>query len=84
MTKFEKAVSIIANEYRYDCEELDCDIAELFRCWELDSEDMKTEFLSILNEMFDGDFTDDCEIFDDDGSIKTFRQLSMAVKKYHF
>lgn len=83
MTKFEEAVTIIANEYKADCKELDCSIAELFKCWGFDSEDMKEEFLSILNEKYDGDFTDDCEIFSDD-RIYSFRQLVKAVKNYQF
>ena len=84
MTTFEKAVEIIANEFKEECLEHDCTIADLFKAYQFDSEDMKEEFLSILNDLFDGQFTDNCEIFDDDGSIKTFRQLSKAVKNYKF
>lgn len=82
MTNFEKAVKIIAEEYREDCEEYDCTIKELFKTWQFDSEDMKEEFWSILNEKFDGEFTDDCEIIENNGEVKTFRQLAMAVKRY--
>ena len=84
MTKLEKAVELIANEFKDECLEHDCTIADLFKAYQFDSEDMKEEFLLILNDSFDGEFTDDCEIFDDDGTIKTFRQLSKAVRNYQF
>lgn len=84
MTRFEEAVKIIAEEYREDCADYDCTIKELFRVWQLDNEDMQAEFLSILNEKFDGDFTDDCEVIDSNGDIRTFRQLASAIRKYQF
>lgn len=84
MTRFEEAVKIIAEEYREDCKEHDCTIRELFKAWQFDTEDMKEEFCSILNEKFDGEFTDDCEIVDDDGKFKTLRQLAKAVRDYQF
>lgn len=85
MTRFKKMVEIVANEYKEECIERDCDISELFRSWQLDKEDMIDEFCSILNDTNYAQFvTDECEIIDDDGTIKTFRQFSMAVKKYEF
>lgn len=84
MTRFEEAVKLIAEEYKEDCAEYDYTIKELFKCWQFDGEDMKEEFLFILNDKFDGEFTDDCEIVDDDGNIKTFKQLTKAVKNYQF
>ena len=71
MTKFEKAVKLIAEEYKEDCVQDDCTIKELFKAWQFDNEDAKAEFWSILNEKFDGEF-------------KTFRQLMKAVKNYQF
>ena len=85
MTRFEEMVKIVAESFKEDCEERDCTIKELFKCWGLDKQDMIEEFCSILNETeFHQFVTDDCEIFDDDGTIKTFRQFSMAVKNYQF
>lgn len=85
MTRFEKMVEIVANEYKEECLERDCDIRELFRSWQLDKEDMINEFCYILNDTEYAKFvTDECEIIDDDDNIKTFRQFSMAVKKYEF
>lgn len=85
MTRFEKMVEIVANEYKEDCLERECTIRELFKCWQFDKEDMIEEFCSILNDTEYAEFvTDECEIFDDDETIKTFRQFSMAVKKYEF
>ena len=46
---------------------------------------MIDDFCGILNKTEYAEFvTDECEIFDDDDTIKTFRQFSMAVKKYEF
>lgn len=85
MTKFEEAVKIIAEDYREECEEHEWTIREAFKCWQCDTEDLQAEFLSILNyNKFDGYFTDDCEILDDDGNFKTLKELIKAVKKYKF
>lgn len=86
MSKFEEAVKIIAEEYMVDCVINDCTIRELFKDWEMDYEDLRADFLDILNESeeFDGYFTDDCKILDDDGKFKTFRQLAKAVRDYQF
>lgn len=85
MTKFEKAVELIANSFKEDCIEYECTIREIFKMMQMDSEDLKEEFLFALNdENFDGFFTEDCEIEDDDGKFKTFKQLVNAVKKYQF
>ena len=85
MTRFEEMVKIVAENYREDCAEYDCTIKELFKCWGFDKEDMIDEFCGILNDSEYSDYvTDECEIFDDDGSIKTFRQFSASVKKYDF
>ena len=71
--------------YREDCKDYDCTIKELFKCWQFDKEDMIEEFCGILNDSEYSDYvTDECEIFDEDGVIKTFRQFSMAVKNYVF
>lgn len=83
MTEFEKVVKIIADEYKSDCDELDCTIAELFKCWQIDNEEIKADFWSILNEKYDGDFTDDCEIITEN-KVFSFKQLVKAVKNYQF
>ena len=83
MASFEIAVQLIANEYKEECATMDCTIKELFKCWQLDNEDMLEEFWSILNEKFDGCFTDECEIIEGD-EVKTFAQLVKAVKNYQF
>ena len=83
MTEFEKAVKIIAEEYKSECDVFDCTIADLFKSWRLDLEDAKVEFLSILQEKYDGYFTDDCEIITDD-KVYTLKQLLKAVKNYQF
>ena len=85
MTRFEEMVRIVAESYREDCIEMDCTIKELFRCWQYDTEDMIADFCYILNDSKYAEYvTDECEIFDDDDSIKTFRQFSTAVKNYTF
>ena len=85
MTRFEKMVEIVANEYKEECFEKECTIRELFKWWQFDKEDMIDEFCSILNDTEYAEFvTDECEIINDDDTIKTFRQFSMAVKKYEF
>lgn len=85
MTRFEEMVKVVAESYREDCVEYNCTIKELFKCWQFDKEDMIEEFCYILN---DSDYaayvTDECEIFDNDDTIKTFRQFSTAVKNYTF
>jgi hypothetical protein len=83
MTNFEKAVNIIIEAYQEDCKEYDCSISELFKCWGCDTEDLKEEFLSILNQnnFPENAFTDDCEILEDNNEVKTLRQLINAVKK---
>lgn len=85
MTRFEEMVKIVAEDYREDCIEMDCTIKELFKCWQYDAEDMVADFCYILNDSNYAEYvTDECEIFDDDDSIKTFRQFSTAVKNYTF
>ena len=85
MTRFEEMVKVVAESYREDCEEMDCTIKELFKCWGFDKEDMIDEFCGILNDSEFGLFvTDECEIFDDGDSIKTFSQFLKAVKNYEF
>lgn len=85
MSRFDTMVKIVADEYKADCEELDCTIKELFKCWQFDKDDMIGEFCDILNATeYSSYVTDECEIFDEDGSIKTFRQFSTAVKNYQF
>jgi hypothetical protein len=85
MSRFDMAIKIIAEEFREECEERDCTIRELFKSWQFDTDDMREEFTCILNQTELSKYvTDDCEIFDDDGSIKTLKQLASAVKKYQF
>lgn len=85
MSRFDLAVKIIAEEYKEECRENDCTIRELFKAWQIDLEDMCNEFRSILNSTDLSRYvTDDCEIINDDGSIKTLKQLANAVKKYEF
>lgn len=86
MTDFEKAVKIIAESYREDCEEYDCNIRELFKIYGYDTKDLKEEFWYILHENnFEGEYTDDCEIFyhtESETKFKTFRSLAKAVRDY--
>lgn len=85
MADFERAVKIIAESYKEDCAEHDCSIRELFKIWGCDKEDLLEEFLYILKENnFDGYYTDDCEIIENSGEVKTLTQLIGAVKKYRF
>lgn len=85
MSRFDEMVKIVAESYKDDCAEMDCTIKELFRCWQFDKEDMIEDFLYTLNESPYAEFvTDECEIFDDDESIKTFRQFAKAVRNYTF
>lgn len=85
MSRFDEMVKIVAEDYREDCIEMDCTIKELFRCWQFDKEDMIEDFLFTLNESPYAEFvTDECEIFDDDESIKTFQQFAKAVRNYTF
>ena len=85
MTKFEKAVKLIAEAFKDDCIEYECSLREFFKIMCFDTEDFRDEFLNILYESdFNGYFTDECEIEDDDGKFKTLRQLITAVKKYEF
>ena len=85
MTRFEEMVKVVADSYRDDCIEMDCTIKELFKCWGFEKEDMIEEFCYILNDSEYADFiTDDCEVFDEEDNIITFRQFSTAVKNYEF
>ena len=84
MTKFEEAVKIIANEYKEDCEELDCSIRELFKCWQYDNKDMKNDFVDILYNANFNDFTEDGEILGEGNKVYTLRQLAKAVRDYQF
>lgn len=83
MSRFEEMVKIVAEDYREDCNEMNCTIKDLFKCWGFDKEDMVEEFRYILNDTKYANYvTDECEIFDDDDTIKTFRQFATAVKNY--
>lgn len=85
MSRFDEMVKIVAESYKDDCAEMDCNIKDLFKCWQFDSEEMIAEFCGILNDSEYAEYvTDDCEIFDDDESIKTFRQFANAVRNYTF
>jgi hypothetical protein len=85
MTRFEKMVKVVAESFREDCAEMDCTLKEAIKCWGMDKEDMIEEFTYILNDTEYAEFvTDECEIIDDDDTIKTFRQFAMAVKNYKF
>ena len=82
MTRFEQATKIIAESYRKDCEFEDCSIKELFRAWQVDAEDARAEFVDILYEAGFEAFTEDGEILEDNGTVKTLKQLIKAVKSY--
>lgn len=84
MTNFERAVKLIVEEYREECEDCGCDIKELFRAWQMDTEDARDDFVYILSHAGFEEFSDDGEIFDTDGSIKTLQQLIKAVRNYKF
>lgn len=79
MTKFKQAVNIIANEYLQDEEEIariqPDTISDIFKCYMYDSDDLRDEFTSILNEARFTDF-DELNI---DGH--NFRQLAIAVRR---
>ena len=83
MTTFEKAVKVIAEDYREEAEMHECETCgELFKvCW-FETEDLKEDFLSILKET-DIEYTDDCEIVDG-YTFYSFRKLAMAVRRYKF
>lgn len=83
MSRFEEMVKIVAEDYKEDCNEMDCTIKNLFKCWGFDKEDMIEDFLYTLKDTPYANYvTDECEIFDDDDTIKTFRQFATAVKNY--
>lgn len=86
MTDFEKAVFVIGEAFREDAIELDVDnMADVIKCYMMDSDDLKEECLSILRDDFDGEFTADCEILDSEGNtVHSFRKLAKAVRGYKF
>ncbi len=83
MTTFERAVKIIAEDYREDAKDYEVETCrELFEIWCCDSGDLKRDFSFILKDT-DIEYTDDCEIIDGD-TVYTFRKLAMAVRRYKF
>lgn len=95
MTNFEKAVEITLAEIKHDA--LVCGVdwscvdnwSELLDWMGQDSAEMKEDIyyaLSRAAEMGSLDFypMDDCSIEDSDGSIKTYRQLTNAIRKQLF
>lgn len=84
MTKFEKAVEIIANEYLQDKSEIERiqpdTISDIFKCYQYDSEDLRDEFADILSKAGFEDYTDEMEIVDGE-KVYNFRALVMAVRK---
>lgn len=89
MTNFDKAVQIITAAYKDDLAEYECEtIGDFFRIMWMETKDIKRDFWYLLAEAsktgdFDWSaFSDDVEIFENDGKIISFRSLSMAVRKY--
>lgn len=85
MNKFEKAVAIICKEFSKDKKRLNAEnIKEVFESYDYSTQDIKDEYLYILDHSPDFDpmdVTDDCEIIDGD-KIYSFRALNNAVKKH--
>lgn len=95
MTNFEKAVEIAVRGIRHDAKlygvNLDeCDgWADMLDWFGQDSADMKNDiyrelFAARRNGEIDFAPMDDCSIEDSDGSVKTYRQLTNAVRKQLF
>ena len=86
MTRLEEAAKIIAESYREDCKEYDTTIRGFFKIMGYDTQDLKQEFwYALRHSSFKGEFTDDCEIIEDEGyTVHTFGELSRAVRKYQF
>ncbi len=83
MTIFEKAVKVIAEDYRQDAKDYEVETCrELFEIWCYDTATLKEEFSYILREA-DIYCTDDCEVVDED-TVYSFRKLAMAVRRYKF
>ena len=83
MTTFEKAVKVIAEDYREDAKDYEVETCrELFEIWWYDTATLKEEFKYILREA-DIYCTDDCEVVDGD-IVYSFRKLAMAVRRYKF
>lgn len=82
---FDKAVTIIVDDLQSDKKELNAaTLAEVFKFYGYDTQDIKDEFLYILRNASDFDvecITDDCEIIDGD-TVYTFKQLYKDIKKY--
>lgn len=91
MTNFEKATEIVVAEIKRDAEFMNVDWdyvddwGKLLDWFGQDSSDMKNDILYTLNKSeLSASVFDDCSIEDSDGSIKTYRQLTNAVRKQLF
>ena len=84
MTRLQEAAQIIAESFREDCEEYNTNISGFFKIMGYDTEDLKQEFwYALRHSSFKGEFTDDCEIIEDEGyTVHTFGELSREVRKY--
>ena len=96
MTNFSKAVEIAAEGIRRDAAMYEIRLEEvegwsdLLGCFGQDSAEMKEDIrLDLVQGMRNGELEpfsvlDDCSIEDSDGSIKTYRQLTNAMRKQLF
>jgi hypothetical protein len=85
---FNEVVARIAETYREDAEEHNCDNCdEVFTTYHYDSEDIKDEIIySYEHDFTEGEmewYEDDCSVICADGEF-TYRQIVKAVKKYAF
>lgn len=91
MTNLETAAKIAAQDIRKDVEWYGSNLGEVSNWKELqelfctDGSEMKENvryaLCSYYNETGKWSITDDCEVIEDDGSIKSYRQLVNAIKK---
>ena len=91
MTNFEKAVEIAVAEIKRDAGFMNVDWdyvddwGKLLDWFGQDSSDMKDDILYTLNKSeLSVSVFDDCSIEDSDGSIKSYRQLTNAIRKQLF
>ena len=84
---FDEFIKRIAEEYREDAEELECETAgEVFKCYMYDSDDLKEEIFDILQDLqteYDFEYFDDGSIYLNGEDI-SFRKIASALRKYKF
>ena len=91
MTNFEKATEIAVESIKRDAEfsNVDWDYVDdwnkLLDWFGQDSSDMKDDiYYTLSRSELSLSVFDDCSIEDSDGSIKTYRQLTNAIRKQLF